>query len=332
MEDFFRLGQQMLKLPINKLGNPLDQISDLVEVLDKTLKDDYMIAGGFVRDWYCQTEFNDIDIYLFPGNLNSPEADKYVENVRQQLTSLRNFRILNTSNKYFLDTQFCETTWYSKKQKYNVQFIMWNESPKQVLEEYDLEHCRFFIPVKNLSENTKLPISADRIPLVDNQKALTSITENRLILTDYTKNFLSSVSRGKHYSPKSVHRLECIVKRCGKFYHNRKMSLPKEYNITQAIESYIANISNDPMISRIYKADSPYFSTSPIQSAILEGADDYDFNARSESKYTIREILENLVYCWGSLLPEEELTQLLVSPSQIVRESAKKYVTGKDVF
>lgn len=321
----------MLRLSIEDRGDPLLLIKDLLEVLEPLPQRDFMIAGGFVRDWYLGIPFNDVDIYLFDQRRTRPKGTSKEKNQNKFfdiISTLGRFDIIK-SNETFIDTYFRDKgTWYSKgKIKYRVQFILWNTSPQQVLDQYDFEHCKFFIPIMKGGDLFPLPHKYSHAPLTYSS-SVQSIEENRLIPSKFMIKTLEKIASHKIYQPSELHYLETVVRRCGKFVH-RKMDLP-DYDISNVLETYIANLEQAELSIRPQPLSYAQFSDkSPVRSAILEDCEDYEFASTGlGSKYTIREIVENLISCWIEIQPPPDQARFLISPSELIRNVAQqKYGT-----
>jgi hypothetical protein len=93
------------------------------------------------------------------------------------------------------------------------------------------------------------------------------------------------------------------------------MSLP-DYDISQALESYLTNIENTFFDQRGRK--------SPFRSAILEEHEDYTTSASQDSEYSIEEIALNMILRWIEIQSQEEQARFLVSPSKLFRQAAKQ--------
>ena len=290
----------MLKL--NKDSNPLDQISDLIKVLDSCLGQDYMIAGGFVRDWYQDEPFNDIDIYLF---------DESGHDLRKKLTSTGRFAI-NKTNGNFVDTIFQDKTYlpFTKgRPKYNVQFICWYAGIESALNSFDFEHCKFFIPM-DLSELKLINWSVGiipRTPYAYSNKAIKALKKKELQPSTKTLSTLQSVASNEN----GLVILERYIKRTRKF-------MARGFSVPEGLKALL--LSSTELFLKTKVLDKKF---SRRQSVFLEDAD-YDDNGYS--KYSELYIARNLIKELILLYDEQERTIFLLSPAPIIRDVMKELI------
>lgn len=296
----------MLKL--NKDTNPLDQISDLIEVLDQCLGQDYLIAGGFVRDWYQDEPFNDIDIYLFRDT-----------EVKEKLFKTKRFSFSKVAD-LFLDTVFHEQgSFFTKgRPKYNVQFISWYKGPKDVLDSFDFEHCKFFIPMNYLkakhttSDHFKAFIP--RIPYAYD-KAVETLKKKELRFSNNSKEKLLDINSHAH----GIAILEKHVKRTKKF-KERGFLVPDE------VKTILLN-STESFLKKNTPAKT---GRSRSKSILLEDAD-YAHAIGEGSKYTEAQIASNLIKELISLYDESERAIFFISPVPLIRDTAKEFMEREAV-
>ena len=288
----------MLKL--NKETNPLDQISDLIEVLDQCLGQDYLIAGGFVRDWYQDKPFNDVDIYLF----RDLEA-------KEKLLNTGRFHFIKISDM-FIDTVFHEKGPFLTRgrPRYNVQFISWYKDPQTALESFDFEHCKFFIPMNYLkAQNTTSNHFKGFIPRIPYayDKAVEMLNKKELCLSKESRKKLEEITSHSH----GLSILERHIKRTKKFVE-RGFFIPEELKSTlfSSTENFLKNKDLDKKYSG-------------SKSILMEDID-YEVALEGESRFSEVKIAENLIKELISIYDEAERAVFLLSPIPLIREAAKQ--------
>ena len=293
----------MLKL--NKESNPLDQISDLIEVLDSCLGQEYLIAGGFVRDWYQDEPFNDIDIYLFG-------SDEYDTRTKLHNTGRFDF---NKISDNFLDTVFREKGPFLTKgqPKYNVQFISWYKNTKQVLDAFDFEHCKFFVPMDyrkaKYTTSTQFKGFIPRVPYAYD-RAVETLKKKRLELSSKSVSKLENITTESRHTGLAI--LEKYIKRTKKF-KARGFLVTEELKATLLKSTELFLIAATDLSSKL----------SARKSALLEDVD-YELGRTDKSKYSELEIAKNLIKELISLYDEIERAIFFISPSPLIRIVAKE--------
>jgi len=300
----------MLKL--NKESNPLDQISDLIEVLDSCLGQDYLIAGGFVRDWYQDEPFNDIDIYLFG-------SDGYDTKTKLYSTGRFDFNKVSDS---FLDTVFREKGPFLTKghPKYNVQFISWYKNTKQVLDSFDFEHCKFFIPMDykkaKYTTSTQFKGFVPRTPYAYN-KAVETLKKKQLKLSTKSIDTLETIAIDKRDSGLAI--LEKYIKRTKKFK-------ARGFLVTEELKATLLRSTE-----LFLKASLLSNTFSSRKSVLLEDAD-YELGRTDKSEFSELRIARNLIKELILLHDETERAIFFVSPAPLVREVVKEMTDALEEF
>lgn len=310
-----KLPIDLVKVSMENKPDILKPIQDLIDIVDPLLEYDWMIGGGFVRDWYQKKKFNDVDIYIFENHRNSFNVPKF----KEQLTSTQRFQFLERSGDRFLDGIFYDRTQFSKTPRFQVQFLMWHKSPWTVLNSYDFDLSKFFLPFKKKSvkrvygQDVELfeHLEEDRIPYAT-PKALMSIDDQKITFADKTIGVLNTLTQpeDKRGIGSTLHLLEFekLIKRLGKFT-SRGMSLP-DYDLETALDEILKKFS----ISK----PQAYF-----KSALMEDANEYEA-VTAAAKYSSDEILENAIKQYLLLLPEKQRYRFLTSSHPLARKVAKE--------
>ena len=294
MKDSIRLN--------NKKKDPLEDISDLIEFLDSKFKS-YMIAGGFVRDWYQDKSFNDIDIYIF-----DVPSDVVVQNLS------KNFEIIRRGS-HFIEAIFCENSLYTRgRPKYRVQFILWYPYLAKVVNSYDFEHCRFFIPIFSEEKEAVLVSHLEsKTPYAASQEAINALESKELILSSHALKQLEYLRSEDSFS---LITLEMFVKRSRKFV-GRDFTLVKHTKRT-LIES-VERVFTDVLSFNLTTTSPAIF-----KSILLEDGDYIETRATETSAYSNLDISKNIIKELLLLLDSDEKSTLLFSPSRLVRETVEE--------
>lgn len=307
--------------PVPTEGKPniLKPIQDLIDIVDSAVEYDWMIAGGFPRDWYQEKKFRDVDIYIFDHVTSNWDPVAF----RKKLLDSGRFEFFERSVDRFFDGIFYDKTQFDKTPRFQVQFLMWNTTPWEVLKGYDFDLSRFFIPFKKKSiiptdwgSSAELfdCIFEDRIPYAT-KEAIKSMDDQKITLTTKTTDMLHRNRKinGYHRAGTKIFELEKLVKRLGKF-KSRGMALP-DYDLATYLDEFTQSLEGKSFLSS---------GESFFRSALLEGANEYVGGGRETSQYSPEEIVQNLIEQWILLLPEEEQLRFLTSPFFLTRQVAKK--------
>lgn len=298
--------------------NPLSQIYDLIQVLNPIISE-YMIAGGFVRDWYQGTPFNDVDIYLFNTTL---------DRIEDKLRKTNRFEIIR-SHPYFIEAVFHENfisgidiSSSKGPPKHTIQLISWHSSPDEAVASFDFEHCKFFVPI--IQQPLHLYSPFRRLGEVESESAYAHIgatealTSKILKLSKHSLIQLEALSDGSKSATDSTLALfEKYIKRTKKF-KTRGFIVPSEVLsiLCSTADKFLTGMSN-----------SKY--PSERKSALLENIDYEHPGDEGASQYSFNQIAVNLIRDLIMLHSEAERAIFLLSTSSLVRDVAKKIEEGQ---
>jgi hypothetical protein len=283
---------------------PTESISDLVGFLNSSLKIDYMIAGGFPRDWYLDTPFNDIDIYLDISTTYIRDSKTLVK----ILKASRRFEVIREVPNRFIEAIFCDKAPFSKgRPKYRVQFILWHDIYSVAISSFDLEHCKFFIPIINQEPRGNFLYNNELISgeVYSYTKSLDALIDKQLVFSESALRGLEVIVR---HSSVGISILEIFVKRILRFI-NRGFTPTAQVkdSLLEAFENYLT----------VYKvSDYP-----GLRSILLEEAEDYEDIAVNGSIYKESQVVRNLIMNLILIFPTEERARFLISPCTFLRET-----------
>lgn len=281
---------------------PLDPILDLVDFLNKTLKLDYMIAGGFPRDWYIETPFNDVDIYLDLSSTYIKDTKTLVKILR----STKRFEITKEISNRFVETIFCDSSPFTKgRPKHRVQFIMWYSTHHDAISNFDFEHCKFFIPIINQDPRSnffnKGLISGE---VYTHPLAKDSLAKKELILTPSALQKLEKMNS----DGRGLSTLEIFIKRTLRFMSRGFLpTLETKNMLLEATENYFTAV--------------PISDFSGLKSILLDEAEDYDDAIEGISIYKESEVARNLIANLLLICNVEDRARLLTSPCNFLRDN-----------
>jgi len=307
----------LVTLSSDALSSIKDLEFSLLDILDKlnqaTPQYNYsaMIAGGFARDLYQSKPFNDIDVYVFSSNKGIPD-----DTFREILLKTNRFEpIQGKCSDFFYTTIFCKEQDEQAAQPIcRVQFINWYSSPKSALSKFDLEHCKFFIPIYNENTSSKFatPSHLKHGHLYAYPSAIKALESQELVFSSFTAQKLDEYTGHRFFEEYALHVFEKIIYRVKKFKkRGMKLNSVNEANLTKLLESYLHTHA-----SAIYAREKIY---PDVKSVFLDRALEYIPNISSPSAFHLKEVVDNLIKEWIELLPYDARYALLLSESRLIR-------------
>lgn len=323
--------------------NPIDRIKDLTDVLDSVIDSDYIIAGGYPRDSYTGQPFNDIDVYIFehvnpisfPNTTNKQAQFNWNELIGRVKSSNR-FELLSTTSIEFKTSGFIDCVFldipknkYDKPPiKYRVQIMLFGKSVEEIMDKFDFEHCKFFIPYKNhkkaeiynkwygkdSKKNTPASLKIvdeypDRVIIAVDQ-AIESINTNKMILSEGILRDLEDLKNYKIINSSNlrvkIYTIDRTIRRIRRFF-DRGMS-PPDYDIGNLIDVVFKDFPNYMFDTRI---------------AAAQINDDSGINNYLYDKKSCKEIVRQIIEDWSHIKPID-LGLFILSPNSFIREIAKE--------
>jgi hypothetical protein len=295
------------------LDNICCAIDSALKSLSKMQQPSFVVAGGYVRDWYQNQTPNDIDVYIFgdkecfrPNQFNN-------ESFARALCNKFLFRSLFARQTYRFEIErmsrtshFIDTTYIDGNNNVRVQFILspirggvsnnsrYN-SIEEVLASFDFAHCQFAFSPYDLKTYAT-------------PEALSSLETKTLQLSPRIANEMSRYMEHKIFSPENLFEIENLVKRTIKFL-SRGMKLPLELDVASIIDTYCCNVE----IASLRDIALP--------SAMLGKHELYDIN---QDRFLQSEIIKNLTKQWLLVAPLEDVARCMISPCKLIREVAEE--------
>jgi hypothetical protein len=321
---------ELIELPSYPQDSLLDDLCQAVHntivSINKASAFEFVIAGGYVRDWHQGQPANDIDIYLYNSILPTyddpldyflKENSSFNEDFKEALCNrsfiksfftrqIFRFDLKHSSRtKHFLDTIFTS----GDHPPMRVQFILspirgvvnrdsrYN-SIDEILSSFDFTHCQFAFSPYQLKAFTT-------------QEALSSLEANKLQLTTRMENDLNRLMDHKIFTPTALFEIENFAKRVLKFT-SRGMKVP-DIDLVGLIETYCSNVKMESL--------SPVM----IPSAMLGGFEHYDMISYSGlERFTQNDIIKNLTTQWLNTSSIEDVARCMTSPHGIIRSVAEE--------
>lgn len=295
----------------------LEPIKDLLEVLNRFIPGQFVIAGGYPRDILLGSRFNDVDIFIEQESWigrNSPT--NALKKLREDLVQTGRIDFFTRSeDNTFMEGIFYELTNQDQKiPKYRIQLISWFSTTSKAIASFDFRHCQVFIPFTK-----HYGIESGRM-YAYSQRSLEALSSRSIEITDeYLMRF------GHEYGEQKIILLEKIFKRIAKFKKRgfllgdqTKLALLKQIEDTlKQIETTYARSS--------FSLDS-LDSSFPAKSILLGEATQYELyeiGNREYSIYTTRAVAIRLAKEIHYTL-QEHPTSLLLSGSELVRTAGKQ--------
>lgn len=303
----------------------LEPIRDLVEYLKKHLPYQFVIAGGYPRDFLLGVEFNDIDVFLKPSSFVSPSAtfSEQMEKIKKALSSTGFFDFFDRGTQnYFVEGVYYQNTSEERKiPKFRIQIISWHSNPLGAIRSFDFQHCQFMIPFMN--PNGWEHLLQDGELYAYTSDALDSLKQRQLVLTSEYKEILS---KDFHDLDDRIQRLERLFTRIKKF-HKRGFFLNEEnkISITKIVEDTLKGLEErGRKISKYYSLDNHFLHKSILLGEV-SSAELYSIKSEEQnpSLYTIeavgKRLAKELVYSLN-----QNPTLLLLFESQLIREAGRE--------
>lgn len=311
--------QKVECLSIDALSTVKDLEAILSEILSSSALIDcqnphMIIAGGFPRDLYQSKPFNDVDIYIY----NIP-FDLFIKILKKT----NHFEFIESkSTDNFCTTIFCEKTEEGpSKPLFRAQFIGWFKSARLTLDSFDLNHCKFFIPIlpKTITFDCQFSLPLKHGCLYAFPEAISALKIQQIELSSLTKEVLTSISKSRWYSDDHLYEFEKIIRRIRRFKkRGMKLSQATEDFLIESFEEYFTTFSVEISSRRLH---SPNFK-SPLLEDIIS---DY-YMIRQRSVFTLDFIVKNMIKEWIHLLPPKFKLSLLLSEASLIRTVAEEMI------
>jgi hypothetical protein len=284
-------------------NSALDPIAPAIEIIHDALPQsmEMTICGGFARDQFQNTQFNDVDIWIQHSPIPS------LKQVIEKLKKSKRFIFSDRTNEHFVECFFCDDKKYQTgRPLYKIQLLTTTKDPLITIHNFDYVHCQFFIPIRS-----SLPLQLRHVYATE--QAVQSIQTQQLKLTEVTTRELNKHIRYNN-SWSSRFQIEKYVGRASMFKSRGMEIEPATLQLlTAAVETQIG----------LYEKYSGRFFGKPHASALLDPIIDYSSKTEG-SDYLEQEILLELARHMILLHDRINLAVFLVSPHHLIRDAAKQ--------